>query len=179
MKLTELAADKAVVAVGECGFDFYYNDRSENRTKQTQLLEGQLQIATKYNLPLSFHVREAFNDFWPVFDNFKGLRGVLHSFSDSQKNVEQGLKRNLYFGVNGIATFTSHTWQRELYAALPLQNIVIETDAPFLTPVPLRGTINTPKNVINITEYMAELKGEDAKYIAQITTNNARKLFGI
>lgn len=175
--LSKMADDKKVIAVGECGFDFYYNDRSKALQSQGQLLEVQLQVASDHGLPVSFHVREAFDDFWPVFDNFPNIKGVLHSFTDRQKHVDKALSRGLLFGINGISTFTSHSWQRDLYRGLPIENIILETDSPFLTPVPRRGTINTPENVIYITNFMAELRGEDAGYIAEVTTKNARKLF--
>lgn len=175
--LGELVGNPQVVAIGECGLDFFYNNRQELLKKQTLLLEGQLQLALDNDLAVSFHVREAFDDFWPILKNFKGLRGVLHSFSDSQANVEMALKNNLYIGVNGIATFTKHEWQREVYKNIPIENIVLETDAPFLTPHPIRGTMNEPKNVTYITNFLAELRGEHAEQIAQVTTTNARKLF--
>lgn len=176
--LAGLAEDDKVVAIGECGLDFYYNDRSEYLGVQRELLEIQLQVASNHSLPVSFHVREAFDDFWPILDNFPGLTGVLHSFTDTQKQLDKGLARGLFIGVNGIATFTSHQWQRELFRTLPLENIVVETDAPFLTPIPRRGTINTPENVIYITKFLAELRGDNADHIAQCTTENARKIFG-
>jgi len=175
--LATLAENTQVVAVGECGLDFFYNDRSALLRKQIQLLELQLQLAIDRDLAVSFHVREAFEDFWPVLANFTGIRGVLHSFTDSSANALKALHNNLYIGVNGIATFTKHTKQLEMFANLPLSNIVLETDAPFLTPSPIRGTINEPKNVIYITNFLAELRGEDAEQIVQSSTENARRLF--
>ena len=142
-------------------------------------MRGQLEIAKKHNLPLSFHIREAFDDFWPVFDEFTDLRGVLHSFTDRPNHLEKALKRGLYIGINGIATFTSHAWQRELFKTIPIESIVVETDTPFFTPHPFRGTINKPENVIYITKYLAELRGEDVTYITECTTKNARSLFGL
>jgi len=172
-----LADDPSVRAVGECGLDFYYNDRSEVLGKQTSLLEGQLQIATDNNLPVSFHVREAFVDFWPILDNFPDIQGVLHSFTDKPEHLEMALSRGLLIGINGIATFTSHSWQKELFKSVRIDSFVLETDAPFLTPNPIRGTINEPINVTYVTKYLAELRGEDEEYIAEHTTANARKLF--
>lgn len=176
-ELNTLAKDPKVVAIGECGFDFYYNKREDALKLQTQLLKGQLEIASKHALPLSFHVRDAFADFWPVFDDFRDLRGVLHSFTDTQEHVEAAIKRGLLFGVNGIATFTKQEWQRDVFRNLPLEKIVIETDAPFLTPHPIRGTINEPRNVIYVTKFMAELRGETTESIRHSTTTNARGLF--
>lgn len=176
-ELAVLAADPTVVAVGECGFDFYYNDRKTSLHPQEQLLRGQLQIAVDNGLPLSFHVREAFNDFWRVFENYTGVQGVLHSFTDTQPHLERGLKHGLKIGINGIATFTTHTWQRDLFKALDINDFVLETDAPFLTPQPKRGKINTPENVIYITKFLADLRGESEELIAKSTTATAKNLF--
>jgi TatD DNase family protein len=177
-RLKKLAELTEVVAIGECGLDFYYNDRKQSLNLQRQLLRGQLTIAQSRQLPVSFHVREAFDDFWPVLDEFKDITGVLHSFTDRQGHLDEALRRGLFIGVNGIATFTSHSWQKELYKKIPLEKIVVETDAPFLTPVPKRGTINLPENVIYITKFLADLRGEDVTTITRQTTINARQLFG-
>lgn len=175
--LEGLVTDRLVVAVGECGFDFYYNDPAIARNIQTILLRGQLDIATRHSLPVIFHVRNAFDDFWPVYKDYTDIRGVLHSFTDSPVQLERALEQHLYIGVGGIATFTKQQWQQQLFKTLPLENIVIETDAPFLTPKPKRGTINEPKNVIYITQFLAELREQYDKRIISITTANARSLF--
>lgn len=180
-QLELLAADDKVVAVGECGFDFYYNDKTQSFERQKQLLEGQLRIALKHNLPLCFHVREGFEEFWQVFEVYKGkgVRGVLHSFTDRQHHFERGIRHGLKIGINGIATFTTHSWQRELFKNASISDFVLETDAPFLTPAPMRGIINTPENVIYITNFLAELRGESIEGIAKATTANAMDLFGL
>lgn len=176
-QLGELAKSSKVKAIGECGFDFFYNDKAKSIKHQTMLLEAQLQIALDLDLPLIFHIREAFEEFWPVFDNFKNVRGVLHSFTDRQENLDKALARNLLIGINGIATFTSHDWQVEVFKNVSLKSVVLETDSPFLTPRPIRGTINKPINVTYVTNFLAELRGENAKHIITITTTNARTLF--
>lgn len=175
-ELAGLASDERVLAVGECGFDFYYNKRSEVVDKQTRLLERQLEIAKKHDLPVSFHVRDGFDDFWPVYDRY-GVRGVLHSFTDTATNLQKGIERGLFIGVNGIATFTKDAAQKELFRTIPLDSVVVETDSPFLTPHPKRGTINVPRNVTYVTSFLAELRGEDVEYINRTTTENARGLF--
>ncbi len=169
-------ADK-VVAIGECGFDFYY-DHSP-KAAQVEVLRFQLELALAHNLPLIFHVREAFDDFWPIFDEYQGLRGVLHSFTDSADNVAKGLERGLYIGVNGIATFAKNPAQLAVYKGIPIENLLLETDAPFLTPTPYRGTINEPKRLGAVADFLSELRGEGREELAAATTDNARKLFGI
>lgn len=176
-EFTELASSEGVVAIGECGLDYFY----EHSPKKTQwgVLEFQLDVALQNNLPVIFHVREAFDDFWPIFDNFKGLRGVLHSFTDSKLVLEQALNRGLCIGLNGIMTFTKDEKQLEMAKAVPLQHLVLETDAPFLTPTPYRGTICQPKHVVLTAEFLSDLRDESLEELAAATTHNAKELFGI
>lgn len=172
-----LAERPKVVAIGECGFDFYYNHSPKEA--QVEILKFQLELALKHNLPVIFHVREAFDDFWPLFDSYKGIRGVLHSFTDTADNLQKALDRGLYIGVNGIATFAKNPAQVEVYRTVPLSSLLLETDAPFLTPTPYRGKINEPKHVRTIAEFVANLRDETLNDLAAATTQNARQLFGI
>ncbi len=173
----ELVAMPKVVAVGECGFDFHYNHSP--KADQEKVLRFQIELALKHDLPIIFHVREAFDDFWPVFDSYSGVRGVLHSFTDTPKNAAMGLERGLHIGVNGIATFTKSSSQLEVYRMIPSNKLLLETDSPFLTPTPYRGKINEPKRLSAVAEFLAELRGESREDLAQATTANARQLFGI
>ncbi len=172
-----LAAQPKVVAIGEIGLDYFY----AHSTKEQQIaaLHDQIQLALECNLPISFHVREAFDDFWPVFDSYQNVRGVLHSFTDSPKNYEKALERGLLIGLNGIVTFTKNDWQLQLAKELPLQKILLETDAPYLTPRSIRGTINEPANVRLVAEFLADLRNDSLQNIARHTTQNANKLFGL
>ena len=107
------------------------------------------------------------------------IRDRLHSFTDTQANLDQALRRGLYIGINGISTFTKDAAQQQLYQELPLAHIVLETDAPFLTPKPFRGKMNIPAYVGRIAEHQAQLKMVPAEDVIRITTANARALFGI
>ena len=175
--IAELAQNDRVVAIGEVGLDYFYT----HSDKQTQIaaLKAQLRVATDNNLPVIFHVREAFDDFWPIFDSFEGLRGVLHSFTDSAENLQKALDRGLYIGVNGISTFTKDEDQQAMFDAIPLESLVLETDAPFLTPKPYRGKINEPAYVRIIAEHLAARRGLSLEEIAQATTHNATALFAL
>jgi len=173
----DLISKPKVVAVGEIGLDYYYNHSP--RDIQLTALEEQLDFALKHDLPVIFHVRDAFADFWPVFDNFHGVRGELHSFTDSRIHLEEGLKRGLYIGVNGISTFTKDEEQKEMFARIPLDRLLLETDAPFLTPAPLRGKVNEPAFVRHIAEFHALTRGISLKEISDATTANARALFAL
>lgn len=170
-------ASPSIVGIGEIGLDYFYAHSS--REEQIRALEAQLQLAVEHKLPVSFHVREAFDDFWPIFDNFHGVRGVLHSFTDSQENLERGFERGLYVGVNGISTFTRDGAQQKMYSALPFTKILLETDAPFLTPQPLRGTMNEPGYVKLVAEFWAGKRQVSFDEITRTTTQNTRNLFGV
>lgn len=170
-----LAAKPKVVAVGECGLDFYYNHSP--REAQEKTLRFQLELALKHDLPVIFHVRNAFKEFWPIFDDYKGVRGVIHSFSATRKELDDILKRGLYVGLNGIMTFTGDPEQLAAAKAVPLEKLMLETDAPFLTPLPHRGTLGEPKHVRVTAEFLAELRAEPLDRLAARTTENAQKLF--
>lgn len=185
-QIAELASNpqsKGVVAVGEIGLDYYYNHSP--REVQIKALESQIQTALDNDLPIIFHVREAFEDFWPIFDNFQSasasqrIRGVLHSFTDTQANLDKAFERGLYVGVNGISTFTKDPLQQKLYASIPLERMLLETDAPFLTPAPHRGTINEPAFVSEIAAFHATIRGIDPIEVARATTANASTLFNL
>lgn len=162
-----------IVAVGECGLDYFYDNSP--REKQIEILHAQLKLAQKYDLPVIFHVREAFDDFWPIFDQYKGLRGVLHSFTDNQSNLDKAIIRSLYVGVNGIATFARD--RQEIYRGIPLDNLLLETDAPFLTPVPYRGTLNEPAFITHIAHHIANLQSINLEELSRATERNATTLF--
>ncbi len=174
--LVETHRDK-IVGIGEIGLDYFY-DHSP-RERQIEVLREQLQIATDFDLPVSFHVRDAFDDFWPILDEFPGIRGVLHSFTDTQANLVEGLRRGLYIGINGISTFTKDVTQQQLYTEVPLEKILLETDAPFLTPKPFRGKMNLPAYVGRVAEHQAMLKQISPDEVIRTTTTNAKRVFGI
>lgn len=166
-----------VVAIGEIGLDYYYNNSP--RQAQIAALEAQLQIACDHNLPVIFHVRSAFDDFWPVFENFRGTRGVLHSFTDTAETLQRALRHDLYIGVNGISTFTKDTVQQVMFQTIPLERLLFETDAPFLTPAPFRGKMNEPSMVREVAMQYAASRQLSFDEVAHHTTRNATQLFGI
>ncbi|MDQ3123112.1 MAG: TatD family hydrolase [bacterium] len=171
----QLATQPRVVAIGETGLDYYYENSP--KADQQKLLRFQLDLATEHNLPLILHIRDAFDDFWTIFDQYKEIRGVVHSFNSVVKDLEQILTRGLYVGLNGIMTFTKQADQLEAAKAVPLEKLLLETDAPYLTPVPFRGTICEPKHVRTVGEFLADLRGENLLDLATATTANAKRLF--
>lgn len=167
-----------VMAIGECGLDFYYNHSPKEA--QIEALKFQLDLAQKRDLPVIFHVRDAFKEFWPIFDQYTSLTGVIHSFSSTMDDMNEILSRKrLYVGLNGIMTFTKQPNQLEAAKAVPLQRLLLETDAPFLTPAPYRGKICQLKHVRVTAEFLANIRGENLQEFATQTTRNAQKLFRV
>lgn len=166
---SEKADIKPPVAIGEVGLDYHYE--GYDREAQIRLFEQMLQLAVDNDLPVSFHVREAFTDFFPVVANFPKVRGVVHSFTDSKKVLKRILNETpFYVGVNGLATYSTLPMP-------PLERILLETDAPFLAPVPHRGATNEPAYVSDIAKWLAEKLGVDVREVALATTNSTEKLF--
>ena len=172
-KYKELSLPKErnkLVAIGEVGLDYHYG--FDSKKEQIFLLENILQVAQEEKIPVIFHIREAFDDFWPILANFHLVGAVLHSFSDNKKNLQKGLENNCHIGVNGLATFAT-------LPMAPLEKILLETDAPFLTPKPFRGKVNEPGYVKYVADWLAEKTGLSLQEIYDITTKNTEKLFEI
>ncbi len=160
-----------LVAIGEVGLDYHYE--GYDRDAQIKLFREMLDIAKANNLPLSFHVREAYDDFFEIIKDYPEVRGVVHSFTDSKKNLKRILNEtDFYVGVNGLATYST-------LPTPPLERMILETDAPFLTPVPFRGIINECAYIRNIAEWLSEKLGVDFETIERETTKNAERLFRI
>lgn len=164
-----------IVGIGEIGLDYFYDNSP--RDVQIEAFEAQLQLAKDYVLPVSFHVRDAFDDFWPILANFPNIKGVLHSYTDDEKNLEIALSKGMSIGINGISTFAAD--KQTLFDSVPLENILLETDSPFLTPVPHRGTINEPAFVRNVAEYHAKRRQMPLDHLSRVTSANARALFAL
>lgn len=180
-ELRTLAQTPKVVAIGEIGLDYFY-DNSPREIQQKVLFE-QLKIAFELNLPVSFHVRNAFDDFWRVLNDFESqfgkVRGVLHSYTDSFENLERAINRGFYIGVNGISTFVKKPEELEMFAQIPLEKTLLETDAPYLAPKGKRGKKNQPAWTRLVIEDLAKKRGISPEKVAEITSKNAEELFGI
>ncbi len=164
-----------LVAIGECGLDYYKSLSSP--AEQKEMLCWQIELALECNLPLIFHVRDAWEDFFAIIKDYPKLRGVIHSFTGFKHELEQALEYNLYFGLNGIITFTKEQDQLDAVMAMPKERILLETDCPFLTPVPMRGKPNEPSYLHYTAEFLANLLSEDLASLTQQIYHNTTTLF--
>lgn len=175
-----LAQNEKVVAIGEIGLDYYRN--AANIDLQKEILLGQMSLAQELNKPILFHCREAHNDLlailkeWDLVGN-KKLRGVIHSFSGRWSQAQLYLAMGFYLGFNGIITFAQD--YDKVIKQMPLDRLLVETDCPYLTPIPFRGKRNEPAYVKYVAEKIAELRGLSFEEVAEITTKNAKELFKI
>ena len=164
-----------IVAIGEIGLDYHYT--KENKDKQIELFEKQLQIAKQYNLPVVVHSREATLDTIECIKKYK-VKGVIHSFTGSYETANIYLKMGFLLGVNGVVTFKNCNFI-EVLKRIGIDNIILETDSPYLTPVPFRGKKNDPSHMLDIVNYLREELGIKEEEIAKITENNIKRLFDI
>jgi TatD DNase family protein len=192
-EVKEIAGHPKVVAVGEIGIDYYWVKENEKRAIQREVLKQQLQFAKEINKPVIIHMREE-NDAWfgeASVDLMKILEewqsslqgslaekpGVLHSFNGNLETAQKALALKFYLGITGPVTYKNADQKREIIRQLPITKILIETDSPFLAPVPFRGKRNEPAYVRHIADKIAEIHLKSPAEIAAITTANAARLF--
>ncbi len=170
-----------VVAIGEVGLDYYWY--KENKEQQRKLFKKQIELALKYNKTLIIHSREAIEDTYNILNEYhKGnnrLKFVLHCYGSSLEMAKRFLKMNVMFGIGGVLTFKNEKKLKEVVNEIPLHNILLETDSPYLSPEPLRGKINTPKNIPLIANKIGEIKNIDSEKVLEITTKNAISQFDL
>ena len=170
-----------IVAIGECGLD-YHEYKGEAATgkkdKQKRLFEDQLSLALKYNLPVIMHCRDAYDDFFSVLDSLSQTPlGVIHCFSGGLQEIRMAQARNLLVGIDGNITYSKHL--QTIVPHVPLSMILLETDSPYLTPIPHRGTRNEPKYIPLIADTIAQLMHVSVDEIETNTTINANHLFSL
>ena len=164
-----------IVAIGEIGLDYYWT--KDTKEKQQEIFRKQLEIAEKLNLPVVIHSREATQDTIDILRDYN-VRGVIHSFSGSLEVARIYLKMGFKLGVNGVITF-KNAKLKDTYRELSLDDIVLETDSPYLTPVPFRGKRNEPSNVIYIAKYLCDLYNCSLEELSNKTNNNIKNIFNI
>jgi len=177
--IEELAAHPKIVGIGETGLDYYW-DKSPNDVQQA-LFRKQIQLAQKIDLPIIIHNRDATGDVVNILreENAASVGGVMHCFSGSVETARECIAMNFMISLGGPVTFKNARLPKEVATDIPLEHLMIETDAPYLAPHPYRGKRNEPAFVPLVAEEIARLKGLTIEEIAQATTDNAKKFFGI
>jgi TatD DNase family protein len=176
--LVEAADHPRVIAIGECGLDYYY-DKSD-RQAQRERFQAHIDAARQTGLPLVVHTREAEEDTAEILGTAVregGVTGVLHCFTGSAELARKALDLGFYISLSGIVTFKNATDLQHTARKLPLDRLLVETDSPFLAPVPHRGKKCEPAFVADTASFVAELRGEDPEELAEATTTNFFKLF--
>lgn len=169
-----------VVAVGEIGLDYHWTKDPIKRELQKEWFIKQIDFANEHKKPISIHNREAFEDCLNILKEHKPLySGVMHCYSGSVELLKDVLDLGLYIGLDGPLTFLNAKTPKEVCEVVPLERLLTETDCPYLSPHPLRGTVNEPKNIVLVVDEITRLKGLSKKHILDVTYNNALRLFGI
>ena len=175
-QLEKLADSEKVVAIGEIGLDYYWT--KETREKQLEVFDNQLILANKLNLPVIIHSREATQDCMVLLNKYKP-KGVVHCFSGSAETAMEILKIGMYISFTGVLTFPKSLKAHEALSVIPMDRLLLETDCPYMAPVPNRGKRCDSSMIAFTAEKVAELKGLSAQEVLNITTENTKKLFKI
>ena len=170
--------DKRVIGIGEIGLDFYFSREFEK--EQIEVFDIQLGWAKERQMPLSLHIRNAYEEAIPVLKKYDhcGLKGVLHCFSGGIQEAQWGIRFGFALGVGGVVTFKNNKLQ-DIVKEVGLKNIVLETDAPYLAPVPYRGKTNESSYIPIIAQKVAEVTGESLETVMEVTTENAKRIFNL
>ena len=176
--LAAWAAKPEVVAIGEIGLDYYWEKDPDKRRLQQRIFIRQLDLARQLHLPVCIHDRDAHGDTLAILKREgRGIRGVLHCYSGSLETARELLKLGWYLGIDGPLTFKNAAKLPEIVRAMPLERLLVETDAPYMAPVPLRGKRNEPSFVRFVAAKVAELRGLSLEEVARVTTRNAENLY--
>ena len=171
--LEEQIKNNKIVALGEIGIDYYWT--KENSEKQIYFFKKQLELAEKYDLPVIVHAREASQEVFDIIKNSNVRKGSMHCYAGSIELAKEYIKLGFYIGIDGPITYDNNRKGVELVSNIPVENLLIETDSPYLSP--LRGQINTPLNLKYIAGKISEIKNISIEEIYEITYNNANNLF--
>lgn len=179
-EVLSLSSHPKVVGIGEIGLDYHWEKNPQKREIQKQFFIKQIEYANKVGLPVSIHSREAFQDTLEILKNHKPEHsGVLHCYSGSVENIQDIINLDLYIGLDGPVTFRNAKTPKEVAVEVPLERLVLETDSPYLSPHPLRGTINEPANIILVADEIAQLRDMSKKHLLEVIYENSCKLFNL
>ena len=176
--LRRLAQHPKVVAIGEIGLDYYWEQNPPKEFQQA-VFRAQLALARELDLPVIVHDREAHADCLAIVKEFPGVRGVFHCYSGSVEMARELWKLGWYTGFDGPVTYKNARKTVEVAAEVPLERLLLETDSPYMAPVPVRGTRNDSRNIAHIAAKIAEVRGMTADEVIRIAADNGKRLFGI
>lgn len=176
-KIYELLKHKKIVAIGEIGLDYHYG--ADSKEEQKELLKQQLKIAEELQVPVIIHDRESHEDVFEILQNYNLKDVIFHCFSGNAEFAKKCINSGYYIAIGGVVTFKNAKDLKEAAKIIPLNKLLLETDAPYLAPVPFRGKLNTPAYLKYIAQEIATLKEIDVEEVKKQTTENAKKVFGL
>ena len=165
------------VAVGEIGLDYHWVKEKEKREKQQEFFKRQIEIALEYNKPIIIHVREATEDTYKIIKQYPQVKGVFHCFNAAEQLLD--FSERFYYGIGGVITFKNARKLVNVFPKIPKERVIIETDAPYLTPHPFRGQRNEPMYTVYVRDKIAQLWNVSKEEVENITTKNAKRIFKI
>ena len=176
--ILSLSSHPKVVGIGEIGLDYHWEKDPSKRETQKDFFIKQIEYANKVGLPISIHSRDAFQDTVEILKQHRPQHsGVMHCYSGSVEGIQDIINLNLYIGLDGPVTFKNAKTPKEVAAEVPLEKLVLETDCPYLSPHPLRGTINEPANLILIADEIANIRQMSKKHLLEVVYDNSCRLF--
>ncbi len=175
--LLDKREENKIVAIGEIGLDYHWRD--DNKEKQAEFFEAQMRLAEEYGMPVSIHDREAHGDSFNMVLKYPKVRGVFHCYSGSPEMALDLVRRGWYISLTGVVTYNNAPVVKAVAAAVPIERLLVETDAPYLAPIPYRGKLNRSDYIAYTIKTIAELRGVTEDEIREQTYENACKLFGI
>ncbi len=177
-KIEELISNKKVIAIGEIGLDYYWDKEPKIKEQQKEFFIKQIELANKYNLPISIHCRDAYEDTLNILKNHPVKRaGVMHCYSGSLEMSNEFLKLGFVLGIGGTCTFKNAAKPKDIAAKVPQNSYLLETDSPYLTPTPFRGKPNHSKYLCYVRDEIANLKNISPNQVEIDTTNNFKRIF--
>ena len=172
----ELVKHPKVVAIGECGLDFFHSDKTQDFERQKKLFIEQIEFALAYDKPIMIHARNAYAEILDIIENYPNLRGNVHFFAGSVEEAKKFVEKGFTLSFTGVITFTSS--YDDVIKSLPISSIMAETDAPYVSPVPYRGKRNEPSYVQEVVKKMALLRGINFEEMRKALVNNALNMIG-
>lgn len=170
-----IAKNKNIIAYGEIGLDYHWYPKEQEIQKE--IFRKQIEVAQKYDLPIIIHCRDAAEDCLEILQEYNNLKGVIHSFSEDYETAKKFIDLGFHIGIGGPVTFKNGDNQREVVKNIQIDRLLIETDSPYMAPVPVRGSRNEPANLVYVVEKIAEIRNQAVEEVEKQIYENSIKLF--